>query len=81
MDGDHVGGVEHFVERRRAADAQRRETVLRHVRIVADDVHGERARPRRDLASDAPDADDAERTVLQLAPEQPRAIPSPVPHR
>jgi hypothetical protein len=78
---DDVGGVQQLVERRGTPNAQRRETILRHVRVIPDDVHAERARAGRDLAADPTDTDDAERSVLQLAPEQLRAVPPALTHR
>ena len=78
---DHVRDVEPLLERGEPPDLQRTEPLFAHIRIVARDVHPERERPRRDLAADAPHADDHQRLSLELGAEELRAIPLALAHR
>ena len=50
-------------------------------RVVTDHVHAEGAGPRRHLAADLSQTQDAERLAAQLDPEDLAPIPAPGPHR
>ena len=56
-------------------DAHRPITLGRDVRVIGDHVHAERERPLRDELADPPEAEDAERLLVQLDPGELRAFP------
>ena len=71
-----VRGAEQLVERLDLLDAQVAEPVAPDERVVGDDVHRQPERAPRDLLSDPPEADHAERLPGQLDSAVARALPA-----
>ncbi len=76
MDGQEIRAREYVIERRNF-DLEIARLVRRDERIVPDDLHAERARPRCHGAPDAAQADDAEGLSLQLDADEFFSFPVP----
>jgi len=72
--GDGVGALNYLLERRQL-DLELRGALGREVRIERDHAHAERARPPRDLAPDAPGADQAQRLAVELGAGERFSVP------
>ena len=81
MQRHELGGGVEIVGRLDALDAELAEAVLRHERVVGDDAHLEAERAARDLLSDPPEAEHAERLARELDAAEARALPAPLSER
>jgi hypothetical protein len=81
VDGEHERLTEQLVECRRPASPQCVEAGFTNIGVVRHHRHPERVGPRRDLATDAPQADDAERAPAELAAHERGPIPRTRVHR
>ncbi len=75
VEGDDVRLRVDLLGRRRRLDTELAEAIGRDEGIVGDDAHAEAERTVRDLASDAPEAQHAERLPGELDPGEALAVP------
>ncbi len=75
MDGEEVGAAHELLDRRDEIDAELAGAIGAHVGVVGHELHAERVGPLRDEHTDATEADDAERLVVQLDALPPGAVP------
>jgi hypothetical protein len=76
---DDVSGTEQLIDREQA-DMHFARALRREIRIVADDLHAERACQLRDVATDAAKAHDAHGLAAQLGAFEALAVPFSAPH-
>ena len=75
VDGDEVGAGVELVGALGALDAEIGVALAAHIGVIRDDTHAEAARPLRHQLADPPEADDAQRLVVELDARQLGAVP------